>query len=89
MTRTLPQPFADALAALDASIDSRSESLLDVLASIVHPDMICSLFDVCALEPDLKQLALECIDFALTSGLTAEQSAALYAVVEPRITGRF
>jgi len=89
MTRTLPQPFADALAALDAGIDSRSESLLDVLASIVHPDMICCLFDVCALEADLKQLALGCIDFALTSGLTAEQSAALYAAIEPRIAGRF
>lgn len=89
MTRTLPQPFADALAVLDVASDSRSESLLDVLASIVHPDMICSLFDVCALEPDLKQLALGCIDFALTIGLTAEESAALYAVVEPMIAGRF
>ncbi|RQR62891.1 hypothetical protein [Burkholderia sp. Bp9015] len=89
MTRTLPQPFVDALAVLDASTDSRSESLLDVLASIVHPDMICSLFDVCALEADLKNLALGCIAYALTSGLTPEQSAAIYAVVEPKITGRF
>ncbi|MBN6738891.1 hypothetical protein H7F06_29140 [Burkholderia multivorans] len=89
MVRTLPQPFVDALAVLDAGIDSRTESLLDVLASIVHPDMICSLFDVCALEAEAKRVALRCIDYALTSGLDAEQSAALFAVIEPKIAGRF
>ncbi|KWK68847.1 MULTISPECIES: hypothetical protein [Burkholderia] len=85
----LPSPISDAIAVLDADVSEATSPLLDVLASIVHPDMVCSLFALSTLELELKHLAIRCIDYALVTGLTAEQSAELYRMIEPKIAARF
>ncbi|KGC70066.1 MULTISPECIES: hypothetical protein [Burkholderia] len=89
MTSFLPSPISDAIAVLDADLSEATSPLLDVLASIVHPDMVCSLFALGTLELELKRLTIRCIDYALVPGLTAEQSAELYRLIEPKIAARF
>ena len=89
MNLTLPSPISDAVALLQADTAGSDDQLLDVLASIVHPDMVCSLFALRSLEPEARSLAIRCIDHALTVGLTSEQSAVLYSLIEPRISARF
>ncbi|RQQ88746.1 hypothetical protein DF134_19450 [Burkholderia stagnalis] len=89
MTHSFPSPISDAIAALDTEASEATGPLLDVLASIVHPDMVCSLFVLGTLELKLKHLAIRCIEYALVNGLTAEQAAELYLVIEPKLTARF
>lgn len=89
MNLSLPQPFADALASLCGDVSEPHGLMLDVLASIVHPDMVCSIFALRSLPLDLKVIAVQCIDYALAPGLTPEQAATLYRAVEPKIAARF
>ncbi|VVD31040.1 hypothetical protein [Paraburkholderia dioscoreae] len=89
MNEPLPYPFSDAIEAILLDKTGKRALLLDVLASIVHPDMVCSLFALRVMDETDKVLAQRCIDYALMGGLTPQESAAVYRFIEPRIGARF
>jgi hypothetical protein len=89
MTQPLPYPFTDAIEAILLDKTGDRALLLDVLASIVHPDMVCSLFALNTMAEADKRLAQRCIEYALVAGLTQAESAAVYQFIEPRIAARF
>lgn len=89
MTQQLPYPFTDAIEAILLDKTGARALLLDVLASMVHPDMVCSLFALRSMAEADKLLAQRCIEYALVAGLTPQESAAVYRFIEPRIAARF
>lgn len=89
MTQQLPYPFTDAIEAILLDRSGKRSLLLDVLASIVHPDMVCSLFALRSMDEADNLLALRCIEYALAAGLTAQETAAVYRFIEPRLAARF
>jgi hypothetical protein len=89
MTAQLPYPFTDAIEAILLDKAGKRALLLDVLASIVHPDMVCSLFALRVMDERDKLLAQRCIEYALVAGLTDQESAAVYRFIQPRIAARF
>jgi ketopantoate reductase len=85
----LPYAFTDAIEAILTDKARSCELLLDLLASIVHPDMVCNLFVMNGMNEQERALAKRCIDYALTVGLTPAESNAVYQFIRPRLAARF
>jgi hypothetical protein len=88
MTIQVPSPFTEAIAALNADQVGEQLLLVDVLASIVHPDMVCSLFALRSLDAPHRELARRCIEFAFSGRLTDAESAEIYRQVAPHLAAR-
>ncbi|MCX4150023.1 MULTISPECIES: hypothetical protein [Paraburkholderia] len=85
----LPYAFTDAIEAILTDKTRSCELLLDLLASIVHPDMVCNLFVMNGMNERERALAKRCIDYALTVGLNPGESNAVYQFIRPRLSARF
>lgn len=59
--------------------------LLQFVAAFAHPDYMCNLAMLEPLPIEHKEAALEFFEFCLTSGLSADERAALLRFVEARL----
>lgn len=85
----LPYAFVDAIEAVLTDRDRSCELLLDLLASIVHPDMVCNLFVLGVMSERERTLAKRCIDYSLNVGLSTAEASTVYQFIRPRIASRF
>ena len=81
-----PEPLRPALHLVEKNRSSEAGLLLlQFVAAFAHPDYMCNLAMLESLSLEHREAALELFEFCLTSGLSADERAALLRFVEARL----
>ena len=87
---SLPDSIANILVLIENNAQNENGmQLVQLVASFVHPDMVCSLMLMGKLPEDQRKAAADFIHYCLFEGLSAQQSADLYHFINPRLLGLF
>ncbi|EDT41902.1 hypothetical protein [Burkholderia ambifaria] len=81
----LPRPFTNAIETILLDRQHRHGKLLNIIASIVHPNTCCHLFTLQILDDEEKDIVRHCLDYAISVGLTPEETLAIHRFLQPRI----
>lgn len=85
----LPEPVQVALHLIGKNpSDDASLVLLQVVASIVHPDYLCNLASLGALPAEHREVALDLVRCCLSGDLSLDEQSAVLRFVEPIMMDR-